>query len=220
MKQAVHWKKHLPKLLGVSFVIAVGVGVSILISNFMESKPNVPQKKVQQITLVKPPPPPPPPPQVEKPPEQKIEQEVEVPEPEIAEEIPDVMDEPMAGDQLGLDADGSAGADGFGLIGRKGGRSLLSGAGDPVVVYAMELQRSIEDALTENDELRSISYSVVVSIWLDSIGNIIRVKLDKSTGTEKIDEAMVKTIKELQAIALQQPDEMSFPIKYRLTSRL
>ena len=178
---SVHWKKRLPKLFGLTFVLLVAVGVILLINNFMESKPNAVKNKVQQITLVKPPPPPPPPPKIERPPEQKIEQELDIPEPESMEEIPDAMDEPPAGELLGLDADGAAGADSFGLIGRKGGRGLLGGAGDPVVMYASQIQRLIEDALTESDELRKTSYSVVVKIWVDDSGNIYKVKLDTST---------------------------------------
>jgi protein TonB len=220
MKHAAHWKKHLPKLLGVTFVIAVGLGVSVLINNFMESKPNAPKKKVQQITLVQPPPPPPPPPKIEKPPEQKIEQEVDIPEPEMVEDMPEAMDEPMAGDQLGLDADGAAGSDGFGLIGRKGGRGLLSGAGDPFVIYASQLQRLIEDAFTDTDELRSISYSIVVKIWVSPNGEIERAELATSTGKKNIDKMMVKTIKDIDIATLDLPENMSFPIKYRLTSRL
>ncbi|WP_052700215.1 hypothetical protein [Methylocucumis oryzae] len=79
---------------------------------------------------------PPPPPKVEKPPEPEVKNEVEQPEPEPEEPLPDVADEPPPGD-LGLDAEGTAGSDGFGLAARKGGRGLLGGGGggDPYAWY-------------------------------------------------------------------------------------
>ena len=39
------------------------------------------------------------------------------------------MDNTPAGDTLGLDAEGTAGSDAFGLVARKGGRSITSGPG-------------------------------------------------------------------------------------------
>jgi TonB family protein len=41
----------------------------------------------------------------------------------------EVSDNTPAGDRLGLDAEGKAGSDAFGLVARKGGRSILAGGG-------------------------------------------------------------------------------------------
>ncbi len=213
------WKKRLPGILGVAFVAAVGIGASLLIKNFMEANKHAPEKKIQQITLVKPPPPPPPPPKIEKPPEQKIKQdEVDIPEPKPMDKIPPEADLPPPGD-LGLDAQGSAGSDAFGLIGRKGGRGLLSGAGDPKVVYASKLQNKIENALTQVDELRSFAYSVRVNVWVDVTGQVSKVVLVTSTGRKKIDNKLVATIEAISFSAII-PEDLKLPIKYRLSSRI
>ncbi len=216
----LRWKKRLPVVLGVLFVVFVGIGTTLMIRNFMESNPHAPEKKIQQITLVKPPPPPPPPPEVEKPPEQKVEQEeVDIPEPEPMEEIPDPGEAPPAGDLLGLDAEGGAGSDGFGLIGRKGGRGLLAGAGDPYVMYASRLQNAIEDALAQVDELRSFAYSVKADVWVDAAGQVTRVRLVTSTGRKEMDKKMIATIRGIVFDA-EMPQGLRQPIRYRLSSRI
>ncbi|HVP77594.1 MAG TPA: TonB family protein [Thermodesulfobacteriota bacterium] len=49
--------------------------------------------------------------------------------PGLAGEAPGSNDNTPAGDTLGLDAEGRAGSDAFGLVARKGGRSILAGGG-------------------------------------------------------------------------------------------
>ncbi len=200
--------------------MVVAIAATLFISNFMEANKNAPKKKVQQITLVQPPPPPPPPPKIEKPPEPEIKrEEVDIPEPEAMEEIPDVADAPPAGDLLGLDAEGGAGSDGFGLIGRKGGRGLLSGAGDPKVVYAGKLQHEIEEALAQVDELRSFAYSVRVDIWVDPMGQVSKVALVTSTGRKDMDKKLIAVIETVSLVS-SMPDDLPQPIRYRLSSRI
>lgn len=211
------WKRHLPKLLGTAVVVAVGVGVILLISHFMNAEPAVPKKHVQSITLLKPPPPPPPP-KIERPPEPEVKKDVDIPEPEQLEDLPDPGDEPPAGDLLGLDAEGGAGGDAFGLIGRKGGRGLLSG--DPYLVYASQLQKRIEDALLDNDSIRKRSYSVVARIWVGPNGGIQRAELSSTSGDDVIDDKLVDVINGMQALASNPPEGMPQPIKLRITSRL
>ena len=89
------------------------------------------KRHVAQIKMLKPPPPP----KIkEKPPEPEIRKKEEIVEPEpeeqVEEELDDAMDDDLPpGEELGLDADGTGGADGFGLKAKKGGRSLIGGDG-------------------------------------------------------------------------------------------
>ena len=87
-------------------VLAVVGGIGWLIAANMGAPVTQTKKLVQQVQIIRPTPPdtPPPPP----PPEPE---EVDVPEPE-APEPEAAADEPPAGEQLGLDAEGVAGADG------------------------------------------------------------------------------------------------------------
>jgi outer membrane biosynthesis protein TonB len=110
------------------FLLA-GAGFLMLLSSEDPEK----KSRVAVVALLKPPPPLKEkalPPLKEKPPEPEIQKK------EIVEEVREIAkpDEPPsekaenkpAGDQLGLDAQGGAGADSFGLVGKKGGRDLLS----------------------------------------------------------------------------------------------
>ena len=129
-----------------------------------------------------------------------------------------MANEPPLGDTLGLDADGTAGSDGFGLIARKGGRGLL--AGDPKVVYATKLQRLIEDALLNNDMLRKRAYTVIALIWVTGNGAISHAELARTSGYREIDEKLVTLMTDMHAVAGEPPDSMPQPIKLRITSRI
>lgn len=211
------FRKHIPKLVGTAVVVAVGVGMTLLIRHFMDAKPVKIEKQVHQITLVKPPPPPPP--KDKPPPPPEVKEEVKIPEPEQVEDLPELSDEPPAG-ELGLDAEGGAGGDAFGLVGRKGGRGLLAGAGDPNVVYASQLQRLIEEALAEDEKTRSKNYSVVARVWVGFDGSVTRAELASSTGKDDIDDTLIQLIRALPPLAEAPPPGMQQPIRMRISSRL
>lgn len=211
-------RKYAPRIAGVLLVVAVGAMVVVSIRNFLDDKPVLSRKKIQQVTLFKPPPPPPPPPKVEPPPE--IKNEVKVDKPKEPEPLPDVPDEPPPGESLGVDADGSGAGDSFGLIGRKGGKGLLNGAGSPAMYYASQLQRRIEDVFAEHDEMRHKAYSVVAGIWISKDGRIVRVELKGSTGDGDTDTALKQIIRQIQTLAVAPPPDMPQPVRLRISSRL
>lgn len=213
------FKRHIPRIIGTLVVVAVGVLTIRFVRDFMDSPPAPQKKGPQQITLIAPPPPPPPPPQ-EKPPEPEVKEEVKLEDPEPVEDLPEeASDEPPAGENLGVDAEGGAGGDGFGLIGRKGGRGLLSG-GDPFVMYASRLQERIEDSLTGDADVRRKAYSVVARIWVDGRGRIERAELDGSTGDRDMDAALERSLNALPPLAAAPPPDMPQPIRLRISSRL
>ncbi|RNC68998.1 MAG: TonB C-terminal domain-containing protein, partial [Desulfuromonadales bacterium] len=133
----VHKKKK-PQLknffvpAAVVLVIAGGIG---FISKVMLTDTGPPRKnKITTVSLVKPPeqkeklPEPEPPKELPKP------QQIDTPTmdqpqdaPQQANDAPD--DGPPAGSDLGVDAEGGAGSDGFGLVGKKGGRAITLGGG-------------------------------------------------------------------------------------------
>jgi len=210
---------YLPMIIGAMVLIAAIVLIIHLIST-MENKPAKKERKIQTVSLTKPPPPPPPPPKVEKPPEpevDKIQEEVE-PEPE---EIPDVADEPPPGD-LGLDAEGSAGSDGFGLAARKGGRGLLGGGGggDPYAWYGGIIKNDILDILSEQEELRRKGYSAVIKMWVDTDGSIKRFELVRGSNDAEIDELLNRLLSKYRKVNEPLPPGMEQPIKLKITSRI
>ncbi len=161
------------KWVKIAFILAVAIisGLIIWFIGGMMSEPMEPPKKtVQEIKVIRPPPPPP---EVEEepPPEPEVEEEVDIPEPE-PEALPDVPDmEPPPGD-LGLDADGVAGGDAFGLAARKGGRGLIgSGDGDSNLWYANNVVKvAVLDKLTNIEGILITRYRVRLNVWVNSSG--------------------------------------------------
>lgn len=179
-----------------------------------------PQKKqtVHNIALLKPPPPPPPPKPQEKPPEPEMKKEevkVEQPKPDA----PNQSDAPE-GKQLGVDAEGGAGSDGFGLVGNKGGRDLLAGGGKMAFAfYTNQLQRFLQDELAKHKKLKSADYRVIVRVWLSRAGAVQRVELAGSSGNGEIDESLRKALAEVPALRDPPPENMPQPVKVRITNR-
>lgn len=211
------FKRHIPKIVGTLVVVAVSAFMIRFVQNFLDT-PVAPKPGPQQITLITPPPPPPP---LEKPPEPEIQEEVEIDEPEPVDEMPEqATDEPPAGEELGVDAEGAAGADGFGLIGRKGGRGLLDGSGNPFSYYGSQVSRQFQDALLQVDELRQGNYSVELNVWVGSDGRVTRVRLASSTGSPDTDALLKEAILRVQTVAQAPPPGLPQPIRLRVSSRI
>ena len=214
--------KKLPFIIGAVLTLLIALGVYFLQSLF--EKPVQTKKQIQQITMIQPPPPPPPPPE-QKPPEPEPEKLLEpVPEPQKEPEpAPEEAQEPTS-DQLGVDADGAAGGDGFGLVGKKGGQSLLSGSnGSAILWYGGQVKKSLEVQLQNllDGSARERSYSVQLNIWIRADGQLERVELANSSGSSEVDSAIAQILPKLRlALDKTPPENMPQPLKIRVTSRL
>lgn len=212
--------RFVPALVIALVVIAVVVGL-YFIKKMLDDKPGSAKKAVQQITVIQPPPPPPPPPEqkIEEPPPPE-EPKIEEPKP-VPEELPDTpSDEPPPGADLGVDADGGAGGDGFGLVGRKGGRSLLGG-NNPFGWYSNAVLSDISDVLNENTKLRKRAYRTTLKIWLTPGSNSIsKVALATSTGDEALDKEIVNAVLKMGKLSEKAPLEMPQPLMVNIKARL
>jgi protein TonB len=213
-------RSRLPVIAGLLFMALFTAGVIWMVKGFIENAEPPEKNRVQQISLVKPPPPKP----EEKLPEpEKME---EVPKEEVVQlDAPPTPDQPPdegppPGEQLGLDADGSAGGDGFGLAARKGGRDIttLGGGGDRLAWFSKRISRQLEDELKRAKALQGKDYQIVAQLWFDVGGGVTRVRLDKSSGNSELDEALRR---EMQSVTLRDPlpDDMPQPVKLRVVSR-
>ncbi|MGE0486286.1 MAG: TonB C-terminal domain-containing protein [Gammaproteobacteria bacterium] len=210
-------KRHLPVAGGLAMIGVVGYGLWTFVQNSGGVQaPVVPE--VQQISIVVPPPPPPPPPPLEEPPPEPEVQEVDVPEPE-PEPMDDVAeaDEAPPGEELGLDAEGVAGADGFGLKAKKGGRGLLGG--DPHKWYAGLVQRDLQSALSNIDAIRQGRYTIVLEIWVAPDGTIENSELVRGSGDAGIDSALTAALDGGMRMSKSPPDDLPQPIRLRISSR-
>lgn len=210
--------RSLPVLIVAAVLTVVSTAIVALIIGFQEEAP-VKRKMVQQISLIQPPPPPP---KIEQPPPPPQEEEVKLDEQEPdPEPVPDTAaDQPPAGELLGLDADGGAGGDAFGLIGKKGGRSLLSGGGNPFAWYAGILQQDILERLYSEDRVRKKKYSVRVKLWITPEGAVKKFELVDSSGNREVDESLRIALADIDRVRELPPQEMPQPIRVRISSRL
>jgi protein TonB len=135
--------------------------------------------------------------------------------------MPDVADEPPPGD-LGLDAEGSAGSDGFGLAARKGGKGLLGGGGggDPYAWYGTIIKNDILDILSEHEELRRKGYTAIIKLWLDTDGTVQRFELAKGSNDSEIDGLINQLVSRYKKVNEPLPPGMEQPLKLRISSRI
>jgi protein TonB len=203
----------LPLLGGTLLVALVVFGLIWLIRGMQ--KPDQPKRQVaQQVQLIRPTPPPEQPPPPPPPPEEKIEEPLPQ---ETPEEAP--PDEAAPAEQLGLDAEGVAGADGFGLAARKGGRDLLSTGGAAFAWYTSGLKDRILDTLSDDERIRRGKYQVTVSVWVRNDGSIEQIKLRSTTGDRAIDDAIEAALRRMQRAPEAPPLEMPQPVTLRIVSK-
>ena len=214
--------------VGIAIVL---IGISTIIVNALISDDgNKRQKQIQMVTLLTPPPPP----KIqEKPPEPEVKEEEEIEEPEMEEAEPEpteetASDEPPPGENLGLDADGVSGSDGFGLQAKKGARRLIGGSGgdDSIMrryawytrILQEDLRKKVNKYLEENGGVPDSDAKAVVQIELDDSGQILNVSLKGSSGNEIVDKAIQESLK---IAKISEPPPLGMPriLKLKISAR-
>lgn len=183
-------------LVAAGFLLALIFLVRKFIGGEAPKKPSV-----QQVAILRQPPPPPPKPP-EKPPEPpKIKEEIKLDEPKLKPDEPKPADDKPASDKpLGLDADGAAGTDGFGLGSNRSGRDITtigSGSGGSGRYFTGLLQRNFFEALARNRKFPQNEFSVVVRIWLADDGHVKRTEIVDGSGNVEIDQMIQTTLAEM-----------------------
>jgi len=194
------------------FMIGAGILLKALISDDGQKR----KRQIQMVTLVKPPPPP----KIkEKPPEPEVKKEEEIIEPEVEEDVPQETEQQAesdvpAGDELGLDADGTAGSDGFGLRAKKGGRSLIGGGGANsqyawyTKTLITEVVKMANDIMKRNGGIPEGKLQAVVRVVLDDGGRVVRHWLISSSGNREVDKAINEA---LSAAGIGEPLPKGMP---------
>jgi protein TonB len=194
--------------------VLVIVGLAWWVKSSMSGGETKEKRSVQAVQVIRPPPPPPPP---EEPPPPPPDQ----PEEQIPQNTPDPApsDDAPPAEQLGLDADGSAGGDAFGLAARKGGRDLTGGGGAAFAWYTSLLKDQVLDKLSDLESVRSRRFSIVVRVWVETDGAVRRATLVGSTGDGGVDKAIETALERLGRLREGPPLEMPQPISLRIVSR-
>lgn len=212
------WLKTAALALGGLALLAV---LALLLMKFL-SGPAAKPSGVRQVALIKQPPPPPPPKPPEKPPEPpKVKEEVKIDQPkdEPKPDEPKAADDKPASDKpLGVDAEGGAGSDGFGLAGNKGGRDFLTTGGGGGAYYSGLLQRQFHEALSRNRKVLKEEFRVVVKIWLGDDGRVQKADIVSGSGNPKVDDLIQLTLLDMSPLKDIPPSSMR-PMQLRLSNR-
>lgn len=207
--------RFLPVILMGCAVLTIGVGAIALMRSFLHSTPPPAKQQVQQVQLIRPPPPPP---DLPPPPPPPPEEKVAVPDPQDKPD-PTPSNEPPPSEQLGLDAEGSAGGDEFGLAAHKGGRDLLASGGSAYAWYAGLLKSEVLDQLSSEKRAHAGEYSVIVRVWVRSDGTVDRVRIAQSSGNRERDQAIEQALSRITRLSQPPPADMPEPISLRIVSR-
>lgn len=208
--------RHLPIIaFGIVASTLAVVGVSY-VRGLVTGGPPPTKKVVQEIHVIRPPPPPP---DVPPPPPPPPEEKVDVSDPQNKPD-PTPSNEPPPSEHLGLDAEGTAGGDEFGLLGNKGGRELVgAGGGNAYTWYAGLLKSEILDTLQTESSVRAGGYSVIVRIWVRPDGTIDHVRIAQSSGDHQRDQMIEAVLMRITRLSQAPPADMPEPISLRIVSR-
>jgi periplasmic protein TonB len=206
-------------IIGLAVVVlGAGTGVYLMVRSFLNAAPPATKKVVQEIHVIRPPPPPPDePPPPPPPPEEKVDVHEPDPEPD-----PTPSNEPPPSEQLGLDAEGGAGGDAFGLVGHKGGRDLLASGGSAFNYYGGLVKSEILEQLQNDTETRKAckaSSVVNVQVWIAADGTTQRTRSTQSSGDRACDKAVESVLSHIKQMPQPPPADMPQPISLRIVSR-
>jgi len=213
--------KGAPKKRALTWIILGGALIVIgvvgwLIRSVATSEAPQSKKVAQEIKVIRPPPPPP---DTPPPPPPPPKEEVQINEPQQSAPDPSPSNEPPPGESLGVDADGSGGGDSFGLVGRKGGRDLLATGGNAFAWFAGQIKNQLQDQLSNEQRLRTGSYSVVVKVWIKPDGVVDKIALTGSSGDKDRDKLIETALAKITKLPQAPPSGMPQPVTLRIVSR-
>ena len=227
-KKAPYQNWLVPGVIGLVFAVAIGFVVKIVLTDVGPRK----KEQISTITLLKPP-------EVkEKPPEPEIPKEV--PKQEVIQDIPQQQDTPQndqqddtpPGSDLGVEGEGGAGGDAFGLVGKgkKGHDITLGGGGGMNRLslltkygwYTQKIQEEIKKQVKKKMDLEGGipkgKFQTTVKIVLDSRGAIVTYHIVGASGNSKIDEALEATLGQIK-VSEPPPAGMPSGMTLKITSQ-
>jgi protein TonB len=198
-------------MLGIVLI----VGFVWFVRTMMASKTSKSQRQVQVVQIIRPPPPPPPD-QPPPPPPEKTQEQLPKDEPEPK---PDEQQAPAQ--PLGLDAEGAAGSDAFGLAARSGGSDLIGGTGTaPFAWYTNHIRDAIQERLAAAPCAKSAKGSLSLRVLLEADGKVKQIKLSTTTGDQKVDDCIETALTSITRMSDPVPPGMPEQINLKIVSRI
>lgn len=211
-------RRNWSRIAGGLFAIFLILAFVRFVQTMMGAKTGKTQRQVQIVQVIRPPPPPPPPPEQPPPPPEKTE--TPLPKDEPDEPPPD--NTPAPADQpLGLDAEGSAGGDAFGLAARRGGSDLVGGNGRaPFASYTNRITDAIRERLASVACAKSAKGSLTIHLLMDPDGHFKQVQLASSTGSPQVDKCIDGALVSMPQMTEPLPAGMPEQVNIRIVSRI
>jgi TonB family protein len=234
--------KHKKKKSGILNWLIPGMVIALLLTGILFlvkvflAPDSVRRKDLVAVTLLKPPPPPE---QKEKPPEpeppkEQPKENIVTPNDTPQQQQDQNDDSPPPGADLGVDAEGGAGGDNFGLVGKKGGRAITLGGGGGgsgvsrlslLAKYGWytskiqdEIKQQMRKRLDQNGGAPKGKYQATVHIVLDPQGAILNYRIVASSGNDKIDEAIKLSLPGMR-VSQPPPEGMPRSMTVRVSSQ-
>jgi protein TonB len=208
-------RRYLSRFGGAVIALLLIVGFVWFVRTMMSAKSTNQERMIQTVQIIRPPPPPPPPDEPPPPPPEKTEEPLPKDQPE-----PEPDNTPPPAEPMGLDAQGTAGDDAFGLAARHGGSDLIGGTGNAMFAwYTNKLKDAVLDKLSADPRLRGKKYSLSVQYWIEPDGRIKQIKLVTSTGNRDLDEGIENDLKTLQGLGESRPLELPQPVTLKIVTR-
>ena len=176
------------------------------------------ERHVQVVQVIRPPPPPPPDqPPPPPPPPQKVQEPLPKDEPEPTPE----PQQQAPSQPLGIDAEGTAGGDSFGLAARSGGSDLIGGTGTaPYALYTNLISNTIKERLAAAPCTRSAKGSLSVHVMMEADGRVKQIKLATTTGDPRVDTCIDSALNSITRISDAAPPGLPEQITLRIVSRI
>lgn len=209
-------RRMISRLAGGVFGLLLIVGFIWFVRTMMANKSAKPGRQVQVVQVIRPPPPPPPD-QPPPPPPEKTDVPLPKDEPEPA---PD--NQPAPADQpLGLDAEGAAGGDAFGLAARRGGSDLVGGTGSaPFAWYTNRITDAIRERLASVACAKSAKGSLSIHVLMQADGKIKQIQLATTTGNSGVDHCIDSALTSMPPMSDPLPPGMPEQVNLKIVSRI
>jgi outer membrane biosynthesis protein TonB len=230
-KKALYQNWLVPGIIGLVFLAGIGFLVRVMVTDVGPRK----KEQISTVTLLKPPPPP----EVkEKPPEPEVPKEAPK-DVAVPQDTPQPQDQPQdqsqdntpAGSDLGVDAEGGAGGDAFGLVGKKGGKAITLGGGGGMTRLNLlakygwyvqkvqeEIRAQVNRQLEQDGGIPKGKYQTVVKITLNGKGMVVAYQITSSSGQQKIDKAVNRALASMRISELR-PEGMPSGMTIKITSQ-
>jgi protein TonB len=209
-------RRNVSRLAGAVFGLLLIVGFVWFVRTMMAGKTTKMQRQVQVVQVIRPPPPPPPD-QPPPPPPEKTQEALPKDEPEPApDNTPAPADQP-----LGLDAEGSAGGDAFGLAARRGGSDLVGGTGSaPFARYTNRITDAIRDRLSSVACAKGAKGSLTIHLLMEADGRFKQVQLATTTGDRQVDQCIDSALTSMPSMSDPLPPGMPEQVNVKIVARI